>query len=130
MYANTLATSARALFGTLAIASALFSNALAAKDLEVTIALHVSTEGFDLSRPADARKIYARLDKAAWEACNNGNRVGLAPADNVPSCYQNALAGAVKAAKAPLLTRIYLDNHTLQQAAVQGIREPSQIAAQ
>jgi UrcA family protein len=129
MYANSHATSARALLGTLAITSALFSNALAAKDHEVTIALHVSTAGFDLSRPKDARKIYTRLDKAAWEACSGGDRVGLAPSDNPPACYQNALASAIKAAKAPLLTRIYLDNHTLQQAAVQGIHEPSQIAA-
>jgi len=129
MYANALAAGARALLGTIAVASIFFSDPLAAKDREVTIALHVSTVGIDLSRPADARKIYTRLDRAAWAACNTGDRVGLAPSDNAASCYQDALASAIKSAKAPLLTRIYLDNHTLQQAAVQGIREPSQIAA-
>jgi len=129
MYANTLATGARALLGTIAVASTLFSNTLAAKDHAVTISLPVSTVGFDLSRPADAQRIYTRLEKAAWEACNNGGRVGLAPVDNPTSCYRNALANAIKSAKAPLLTRIYLDNHTLQQAVVQGILESSQIAA-
>jgi UrcA family protein len=129
MYYNTLITGARALLGTLVVASMLFSNTLNAKDREVTIALHVSTVGFDLTRPADARKIYARLESAAWEACNSGGRVGLAPSDNAPSCYQNTLASAIKSARAPLLTRIYLDNHTLQQAAVQGVREPARMVA-
>jgi UrcA family protein len=120
---------AKAFAMVITLGSTLFCHTLAAKDREVTIALHVSTVGFDLGRAADARKIYARLDKAAWEACNSGNRVGLTPTDNVPACYQNTLASAVKSAKAPLLTRIYLDSHTLQQAAVQGIREPGQVAA-
>jgi UrcA family protein len=130
MYANTPGPGVRALLSVVAVAGALFSNTLAAKDHEVTIALHISTAGFDLGRPTDARKIYTRLNKAAWEACNGGDRVGLAPADNASACYENSLGNAVKAAKAPLLTRIYLDNHTLQQAAVQGIHEPAQMAAQ
>jgi hypothetical protein len=49
---------------------------------------------------------------------------------NPPACYQDALARAVKSANAPLLTRLYLDNHTLQQAALQGIHEPAQMAGQ
>jgi UrcA family protein len=130
MYANTPGPGAQALLSVVVLAGALFSNTLAAKDHEVIVALHVSTAGFDLGRPADARKIYTRLDKAAWEACNGGERVGLAPVDNLSACYQNSLGNAIKAAKAPLVTRIYLDTHTLQQAAEQGIREPAQMAAQ
>jgi UrcA family protein len=81
MRANTLSIGTRALRGAVTtvlatvLGGTLFSNPVAAKDREVNIALHVSTMGFDLGRPADARKIYTRIEQAAWKACNTGVRV-------------------------------------------------------
>ena len=62
-------------------------------------------------------------------ACTRGNRVNLAPVDDVQGCYEKALGGAIRSAKAPVLTGIYLETHTLQQAAKRGIEVPAQLAA-
>ena len=48
-----------------AIACGLVAPAAGAKDHNVTAAVHVSLQGLDLSRPADARTFYQRLQRAA-----------------------------------------------------------------
>jgi UrcA family protein len=129
MYAKAAVTSARLLVGAATVVCTLFAgNATAAKDHNVTVAIHVSTEGLDLSQPADARTFYTRLENAAWVACTRGNRVNLVPVDDVKGCYEKALGGAIRSAKAPTLTQIYLATHTLQEAAARGIDVPAQIA--
>lgn len=62
-------------------------------------------------------------------ACTRGNRVDLLPVDDLKACYDKALGGAIRSAKAPTLTQIYLETHTLQQAAAQGIEVSAQFAA-
>jgi UrcA family protein len=104
------------------------ANSAAAKDHNVTVVLHISTNGLDLSQPADARTFYARLENAAWVACTRGNRVDLLPVDDLKGCYEKALGDAVHSAKAPTLTQIYLATHTLQEAAAHGMEVPAQIA--
>lgn len=130
MYTKTgvMSMSARALLGAATVACALFAGAVAAKDYKVTVALHVSTQGLNLSQPADAQAFYTRLQNAAWVACTRGNRVNLVPVDDVKGCYEKALGGAIGAAKAPTLTQIYLATHTLQEAAAHGIEIPAQVA--
>ena len=103
----------------LTVAGALIAATAAAKD--VTVALHVSAQGLDLSQPADVRTLYSRLENAAWVACTRGNRADLLPVENQTRCYEDSLAGAIRAARQPMLTQIYLSDHTLQQAAAHGI---------
>jgi UrcA family protein len=111
-----------------AIACPLFAGNVAAKDYTLTVAIHVSTQGLDLSQPADARKFYTRLENAAWVACTRGNRVNLVPIDNLKGCCEKALAGAIRSASVPTLTQIYLANHSVQEAVAGGIVAPALIA--
>jgi UrcA family protein len=104
------------------------TGAVAAKDHNVTIAIRVSSQGLDLTRPTDAHTLYTRVENAAWVVCTRGTRADLVPVQDPKSCYEIALAGAVRSAKAPLLTQIYLATHTPQQARAQGI-EASELAA-
>jgi len=127
MYTKIASKSAWSLLGAAAVVCTLFAGNVAAKD--VTVAIHVSTTGLDLSQPADASTFYTRLENAAWVACTRGDRVNLVPVDDVKGCYEKALGGAIRSAKAPTLTQIYLANHTLQEAAAHGIGVPAQVAA-
>ena len=61
--------SCRALLGAATVACALFGGHVAAAGREVTVAIHVSTQGLDLSQPAGAQKFYVRLKQAARVAC-------------------------------------------------------------
>jgi UrcA family protein len=129
MYTKTASASSWSLLGAAAVVCTLFGGNVAAKDYNVTVAIHVSTAGLDLNRPADARKFYTRLEYAARVACTRGNRVDLVPVDNLQGCYEKALGGAIRSAKTPTLTQIYLATHTLQEAAKHGIEVPAQLAA-
>lgn len=118
------------ILGFAVVAGILFAtNSAEAKDHNVTVVLHVSTKGLDLSQPADARTLYARLKNAAWVACTRGNRADLLPVDDLTGCYEKALGGAVRSAEAPTVTQIYLATHTPQEAAAQGIEVPAQLVA-
>jgi UrcA family protein len=129
MYTRTAPTTAWSLLGAVAVVGTLLGRNVAAKDHDVTVAIHVSTQELDLSHPADAQTFYTRLKNAAWVACTRGNRVNLVPVDNLQGCCENALGGAIRSAKAPLLTQIYLETHPLQEAAKHGIEVPAQMAA-
>jgi UrcA family protein len=120
---------ARLLTCAAAVACALLAGAAAARDHNVTVAIHVSTQSLDLSRPTDAQTLYTRIENAAWVACTRGDRVNLLPVDDTRGCVQKALAGAIRSANAPLLTQIYLTTHTLREAAAFGIAVPAQVAA-
>ena len=129
MYAKVAVTSARILLGATTVVCTLFAANVIAKDKIVTDSVKVSPQGLDLSQPADARTFYMRLENAAWVVCTRGTRVGLLPADNQFKCYQNALGDAVHASNKPMVTRIYLATHTIQEAAAHGIDVPAQVAA-
>jgi UrcA family protein len=129
MYPNAAGTTARSLVGAAIILCSLFAGNVAAKDHRVIVAIHVSTQGLDLSQPADARKLYIRLQHAAWELCACPDRVNLVPEDDLPGCREKALGGAIRSANTPMLTRIYLETHTFQAAAAYGIEVPAQVAA-
>ena len=129
MCAKAAVTSARLFVGAATVFCTLFAGNVAAKDRYVTVAIHVSTQGLDLRQPADARKLYTRLQHAAWVLCAYPDRVNLVPEDHLPGCREKALAGAIRSANTPMLTRIYLETHTLQAAAAHGIEVPAQVAA-
>ncbi len=78
MYTKLAISGARLILGAAVVAGMLFAtDSAAAKDHNVTVVLHVSTNGLDLRQPTDARTFYARLKNAAWVACTRGNRAGL-----------------------------------------------------
>jgi UrcA family protein len=129
MYIKTVVVSARSLIGAITVACTLFAGSVVAKDHNITIALQVSSQGLDLNRPDNAETFYKRLDHAAWVVCTHGNRVDLVPSDDPKGCHEKALGDAIRSAKVPMLTQIYLTYHTLQQAAAHGIDVPAQIAA-
>jgi UrcA family protein len=128
MYTKTAAVSAWSVLGA-AVACTLFAGNVAARDHEVTVAIRVSTQGLDLSQPADAQKFYVRLKYAADVACTRSDRVGLAPAADPKACYEKALADAIRSANVPLVTQIYLATHTVREAAAHGIGVPAEVAA-
>ena len=129
MYAKATLISARLLIGAAAVVCTLFTGNVVAKDKIVTVALHVSAQGLDLSRPADAQTFYTRLQNAAWVACTRGDRVDLLPVNPQKVCYEKALGDAVHASNKLLITQMYLATHTLQEAASHGIELPAQVAA-
>jgi hypothetical protein len=91
--------------------------------------LKVSTRGLDLETSAGAHELYSRLKNAAWSVCNNTLRVGLEPTPDPYGCSEKALAEAILSANMTRLTQIYLETHTLREAAERGIRAPVQLAA-
>jgi UrcA family protein len=129
MNIKTAAISARFTLGAVAIACTLFAGNVAAQGHDVTVAIHVSSQGLDPHDPAGAQKFYLRLQHAADVACTHGNRVDLKPSDDPLRCYEKALGEAIRSANLPLLTQAYLETHTLRQAAAYGIKVPAQVAA-
>jgi UrcA family protein len=129
MYTKTVFTSTRSLLATVSIAGALLAGNASAANHEVTVTIIVNTQGLDLTQPAEAQKFYTRIENAAWIACTHGNRVDLVPVDNLKRCSEKTLGGAARSAGVPMLTQIYLTDHTLRQAAALGIPVPAQIAA-
>jgi UrcA family protein len=128
MYTKTV-LSAWPVLGATVVACTLFAGNVAAKDQQVTVAVQVSTQGLDVSQPAGAQKLYWRLQHAARVVCTHGNRVGLEPSPDPEICAGNALADAIRSARLPLLTQIYLETHTPREAAARGIDVPVQMAA-
>jgi UrcA family protein len=122
-------TSPRLFFGVAAVLCTLTAGSVAAGEKTVTVTSRVSTEGLDLSQPADLRTLYLRLENAAWVACSRADRVNLLPVESFTVCYENALAGAIRSARTPALTQIYLASHSAQAAAAQGIEVPAQVVA-
>jgi UrcA family protein len=129
MYTNNVGMRARSAWVAVTLAGALIAGTVLAKDRNVTVALHVSAQGLDLSQPADAQRFYARLENAAWVVCTRADRVGLVPLDDPMGCAQKSLGEAIRSLNLPTLTQIYLATHTLQQAAASGINISLQAAA-
>ena len=129
MNTKTAVISTRSTLGAVALAGALFAGNVAAQGHDVTVAIHVSAQGLDLHQAAGAQKFYARLEHGADVACTHGNRVDLKPASDAVGCYEKALGEAIRSAKLPLLTQVYLETHTLRQAVAYGIELPAPVAA-
>jgi UrcA family protein len=129
MYTKAAVTSARLLVGAAFVVCTLFAGDVAGRDHIVAVAIQVSTQGLDLTQRADAQTFYARLQYAAWVARTRGDRVGLVPVEDLQGCVEQALGGAIRSVKSPMLTWIYLETHTLREAAARGIDVPAQVAA-
>ena len=68
----------------------------------------VRVSDLDPTQPADASKLYARIRRAAENACGDGLMID-APIASPPDreCVLNAVANAVSALKQPLVTAMY-----------------------
>ena len=94
----------------------------------ITVGIHVSSAGLDLNQPADARTFYRRIEHAAKIVCKEENRGGLVRIEDYKTCYGKALSTAIRRLRNPLVTRMYLETHTLLEAEAAGIDLPAQLA--
>jgi UrcA family protein len=124
MYNKTTALNVLSVLGAAIVACTFFAGDVAAEGSPVIVALRVSTQGIDLSKPAGARELYHRLKNAAWIVCTRANRVDLEPSPDPEACSEKALGQAILSAHMPLLTQAYLGTHSLGQAAAHGIDVP------
>ena len=120
--------SGRLALGAAVVACALFTGDATAQEREVTVGYPVTTRGLDVRQPAGAHELYSRLKHAARVVCTHGMRVGLKPVTDEDACFEKSLAEAVRTVKLPLVTQVYLETHTLRQAAARGIGAPIMIA--
>src|SRR6266436_1629254 len=127
MYPKTAVTTAWSVLGVAMVACTPLAGNVVAK--EVKVAYQVSTQGLNLRQPAGAHEFYGRLKKAARIVCTHGNRVDLQPSPDPAGCYEKALGDAIRSANVSLLTQVYLETHTLREAAARGIDVPVQVAA-
>jgi UrcA family protein len=124
MYTRTAVINAWSVLGAAIVACTLFAGDVAAQGSPVSVAMRVSTQGIDLSKPAGARELYRRLKNAAWIVCTRANRVDLEPSPDPEACSEKALGEAILSAHMPLLTQAFLETHSLGQAAAHGIDVP------
>lgn len=129
MYSKVTSIGVRSVVGALALGAALLAGDAAARVYDVKVAIHASTRGIDLKQPAGAQELYRRIQHAADAVCTYGNRLDLKPVESFANCHEDALGNAVRSVNAPLLTEIYLQSHTVQQASSYGIRVPKQVAS-
>ena len=126
---KTVARSTWVLFCAATLVGTFAGSVARAAERTFTIAVNVSSRGLDLSKPADVQAFYRRVQRAAEVVCTQPNRVGLVRVDDHESCYQKALANAIRSLKLSSLTRMYLEDHTLKQAEAAGIDLPPQLAS-
>jgi UrcA family protein len=128
MFSKKIVMSAWSIIGAAVVGCTLFAGEVAAQGRPVTVTLQVNSRGLDLSQPRGAQQLYWRIQAAAWVVCTHGNRVGLAPSSDPQDCREKALADAIRGANVRLLTRVYLETHTPQEAAARGIEVPVEVA--
>ena len=128
MYTKTTFIRAVRALGASLVACAITTGVVSAKDQEFPVDYRVHAHGLNLSQPAGAQELYARLQHAAQVVCTHGMRVDLVPSADPKACYEQALGAAVKSANAKLVTQVYLASHTTQEASARGIELPVRIA--
>jgi UrcA family protein len=81
------------------------------------VSIRVSIAGLDPNTAEGARKIYGRLERAAWTACGESQSDIQVLATGGPSkCVQDALANAVRAVRSVELAQIYVKRNGSKHA--------------
>jgi UrcA family protein len=127
MYIKTPLSGASLVLGAAMVVCTFFAGDVSAKD--VTVAIQVTTQGLDSGQPAGARELYARIQHAARIVCTHGMRVDLKAVTNEDACFEKALGDAIRSVHLPLVTSVYLETHTLREAAARQIDVPVMTAA-
>jgi UrcA family protein len=88
-----------------ALAACLTLTATIANAATETRSKLVPRTGLDLSRPADAKRMLGRLERASVEICGSGAGSAwiVLAATKRSDCYRKALGSAVASARAPAL---------------------------
>ena len=83
------------------------NQASAAPSDEAVKSVVVRFSDLDLSQPQDARTLYARIQRAAHEACGDAESADLARFARYHNCIQQAVTNAVAAVNARQVTEIH-----------------------
>jgi UrcA family protein len=129
MFGSNLFTVGRTIITAITLACILIAGSAVAGDREITVAIRATSEGLNLTRPADVQAFYQRIKNAAFVACTRANQLGLAPVADVDECVENSLADAIRRANKTALTQAYLDTHSARAAEARGIGLPTALAA-
>jgi len=129
MFHDNLRTLGRGIIATASLVGILAASNASADGRELTVAIRATSEGLDLTRPADVQAFYQRIKNAAYVACTRADQVGLAPVADVDECIENSLGEAVRRAGKPALTAAYLETHSPRVATAHGIALPTTLAS-
>ncbi|MEO1660331.1 MAG: UrcA family protein [Pseudomonadota bacterium] len=67
--------------------------------------IEISTKGYDLSQPADAKIILSKINRAADQVCGRTNiRQALSQRVIAQQCHEEAVTRAVESIDSPVLT--------------------------
>jgi UrcA family protein len=97
------------MFRTLILAAvAVITVSAGAASAQDSIPMTISAKGLDLASPADAKVYYDRVRRAAAQACAGGQSDFLPSEQDLhDACIRGAIADAVAATNAPLVTALY-----------------------
>ena len=119
---------AKFLVGPIAIVASVLSAPAPADGGPIVGTKVVNARNLDVNTREGALKLYTRMKYAASMVCGSDYRVGLAPPNYSPACYEDALGNAVRSANRAQLTRVYLATHTVEVAQTYGIGIPVLVA--
>jgi UrcA family protein len=124
MFTQSLVRSTGLAFIVVAAACAFLPGTAQSHAQIVTLQTSVRTVDLDLSQPTDLRELYHRLQNAAGALCDS-RRPDVRSFVPEKGCAERVLAGALRSINRPGLTMIYLETHTLREAADRGIEAPA-----
>jgi UrcA family protein len=124
MFTQSLVRSTRLAFIAVAAACALLPGLAQSNEQIVTLQTTFRTADLDLSKPADLRELYRRLQDAAGALCDS-RRPDVRSFVPEKGCSERVLAGALRSINRPQLTMIYLETHTVREAVGRGIEAPA-----
>ncbi|MGD0493938.1 MAG: UrcA family protein [Steroidobacteraceae bacterium] len=86
------------------------------------VSIRVNIAGLDPNTVEGARKIYGRLERAAWTACGESESDIQVLATGGPStCVKDALANAVRAVRSAEVAQLYVMHIGKRTAAAYGV---------
>jgi UrcA family protein len=108
----------------LAVAATAFAYApvcVHAEPPESPVTVKVSYADLNLSTPDGARRLYSRIENAAYAACGT-SRSDTESLMNAPgSCVKQAIGQAVQSARIPSLAQVYIRHNSVETAKEFGI---------
>lgn len=102
-------------------ALAMLAGAAHAQEAQPPLAV-VQFRGASLTKPAEVKRLYARLKDAALDVCDAGyNTMAMRTALTRSACYKDALAKAVANVRSPALTVVYEAENPEPKAFTQAV---------
>jgi UrcA family protein len=101
-----------------------------AADATVTVTRQVNYAGIDINTSDGAHTLYVRLKHAATSLCSASIEEYRGPSWKYRECIQEAVAKAVREAKRPLLTQMFVGDYGSEIAAQLGVDKATRVAKQ